>query len=181
MDTETANDCVLIQEVKSGKLASFEILVKKYEKQLASFVYKKVKDSDVTDDIVQETFIRIYKNLHKFDATKAFTPWMYTIAKNLSFDILRKGKHRAQMDWDMEDTKESIIAKLIRHEAVQTLRDAMKSLPEIYRAPLLGYYFANLSYKELAHSYNLSENTIKTRLRRAKSYLRKELGRIGYG
>jgi RNA polymerase sigma-70 factor (ECF subfamily) len=133
------------------------------------------------EDVVQETFIRIYKTIQSFDISKPFSPWMYTIAKNLCMDVLRKGKFKAQLDWDIEDTKESIISKLIKNEAISSLWKAIRTLPDMYKKPILGYYFANLSYQELAHQLNLSENTIKTRLRRGKNYLRKELGRIGYG
>src|SRR6185295_10508067 len=77
-------DAQLIEETKSGTLTSFEQLVKRYEKRLTGFAYKRVLDSDIAADVVQETFIRVFKKIDTFDITKPFSPWMYTIAKNLS-------------------------------------------------------------------------------------------------
>lgn len=175
------SDAQLITEAKNGILTSFEVLVKRYEDRLLGYSYKRLLDSDVASDVTQETFIRIFKNIHSFDISKPFAPWMYTIAKNLSLDIIRKGKHVAMLEWEVEDSKESILTRIIKAEQVTALWRAIKTLPEKYRQPLVGYYFADLSIRELANNFNMPENTIKTRLKRAKSYLRTELGRIGYG
>jgi RNA polymerase sigma-70 factor (ECF subfamily) len=174
-------DAELIAETKAGTLTSFETLVKRYEKRLTGFAYKRVLDSDTAADIAQETFIRVFKKIDTFDTTKPFSPWMYTIAKNLSLDIIRKGKHTAALEWEIEDGKESLISRIIKGEQVIALWNAIRSLPEKYRKPLVGYYFADQSIRELAYNFNMSENTIKTHLLRAKKYLRVELGRKGYG
>lgn len=174
-------DAELVAETKAGTLTSFEVLVKRYEKRLTGFAYKRVLDSDVAADVAQETFIRIFKNIQTFDITKPFSPWMYTIAKNLSLDIIRKGKHSAALEWEIEDGKESLISRIIKGEQVTALWNAIRTLPEKYRNPLVGYYFADQSIRELAYNFNMSENTIKTHLQRAKKYLRVELGRKGYG
>jgi RNA polymerase sigma-70 factor, ECF subfamily len=181
MESMLVSDAQLITEAKGGNLTSFEVLLKRYEKRLHSFAYKKLLDSDAANDVVQETFIRVFKTLQKFDTTKPFTSWMYTIAKNLCFDILRKGRHSAVLEWDIPDTNESFLSRIIRAEAVTAVWDAIKILPEKYKLPLIGFYFSNLSLRELSYNLNMSENTVKTRLRRAKGYLKVELGRKGYG
>lgn len=175
------DDAQLIKEAREGNLTSFEVLVKRHEKRLHGYAYKKLLDSDSAHDVVQETFIRVFKNLEKFDILRPFTPWMYKIAKNLTLDIIRKGKNVAVLDWEIEDTHESLISRIIRAETVSTLWSAIRSLPEKYKLPLVGYYFSNLSYRELSFTLNMSENTVKTRIRRAKNQLRQELGRKGYG
>src|SRR4029078_1589677 len=174
-------DAELIAETKAGSLTAFEVLVKRYEKRLTGFAYKRVLDQDIAADVVQETFIRVFKKIDTCDITKPFSPWMYTIAKNLSLDIIRKGKHTASLEWEVEDSHESIITRIIKGEQVTALWSAIRKLPEKYRNPLLGYYFADLSIRELAYHFNMSENTIKTHLLRAKKNLRIELGRKGYG
>ncbi len=181
MADHMVSDGVLVSEALEGNLTSFEKLVKRYEKQLLGFAYKKVLDEDTAKDVVQETFIRVFKNLSTFDRSKSFSPWAYTIAKNLSLDVIRKGKHTAALEWEVEDSKDSLITKLIRAEVVSDVWKAIRSLPEKYKVPLWGYYFADLSYRDLSYALQISENTIKTRIRRAKGYLRIELRRKGYG
>lgn len=179
--TTGKTDSQLLAETKEGTLTSFETLVKRYEDRLLSFAYRFTKDEDAAKDVVQETFIRVYNHINSFDFSKSFSPWVYKIARNLSLDVIRKGRHTAVLDWDIEDSHESVITRIIKSEQVTALWSAIKALPEMYKAPLVGFYFSNLSIGELAYTMNMSENTIKTRLRRAKSYLKTELGRKGYG
>ncbi|SRR5258706_1331924 len=179
--TTDKTDSQLLRETKEGSLTSFETLVKRYEGKLLSFAYKILKDEDAAHDVVQETFIRVYNHINSFDFSKNFSPWAYKIARNLSLDSIRKGHHTAILDWDIEDTHESVITKIIKSEQVAALWNAIKMLPEMYKTPLVGFYFSDLSIGELAYTMNMSENTIKTRLRRAKGYLKTELGRKGYG
>lgn len=174
-------DAQLLIQTKKGSLTAYEILVKRYEDRLMAFVYKTLLDSDSAKDVVQETFIRIFKHIDTFDTERAFTPWMYKIARNLSLDIIRKGRHTAVLEWDVEDSHESILSRIIKHEQVTLLWNAIRALPDMYKQPLIGYYFADLSIKDIAFTMNMSENTIKTRIRRAKNYLKTELGRKGYG
>lgn len=181
LDKIEKTDSELMQEIRAGSLTSFEVLVKRYEKRLHSYAYRKVLDNETASDVVQETFIRVFKNVEKFDIGKPFTSWMYTIAKNLCFDILRKGRHQANLEWDVEDTHESLLSRIIRTERVSALWEAIRILPEKYKLPLVGFYFSNLSLKELSYNLNMPENTVKTRLKRAKGYLRVELERKGYG
>ncbi len=179
--TTEKTDSQLLAETKGGNLTSFETLVKRYEDRLLSFAYKTLKDEDAAKDVTQETFIRVFKKINSFDFSKPFSPWAYKIARNLSLDIIRKGRHTAVLDWDVEDSHESVITRIIKSEQVTALWNAIKTLPEMYKTPLVGFYFSNLSIGELAYTMNMPENTIKTRLRRAKSYLKIELGRKGYG
>jgi RNA polymerase sigma-70 factor, ECF subfamily len=179
--TTGKTDSQLLAETKEGTLTSFETLVKRYEDRLLAFAYRHTNDEDAARDIVQETFIRVYNHINSFDLSKPFSPWVYKITKNLSLDVIRKGRHTAILDWEVEDTHESVITRIIKSEQITALWSAIKTLPEMYKAPLVGFYFANLSIGELANTMNMSENTIKTRLRRAKGYLRTELGRKGYG
>jgi RNA polymerase sigma-70 factor, ECF subfamily len=181
MESVMVSDAQLMKDAKGGSLTSFETLVKRYERRLHSYAYKKVLDADTASDVVQETFIRIFKNLEKFDIQQPFTSWMYTIAKNLCFDILRKGKHSAALEWEIEDTRESFLTRIIKSEQITALWDAIRILPEKYKLPLIGFYFSNLSLRELSYNLHMSENTVKTRLRRAKKYLRVELESKGHG
>ena len=88
--TENLADKKLIQQYLKGDEKSLEILVVKYLKLIYSFVYKNVGNPAEAEDITQEVFIKVWKNMKKFDQNKSFRPWIFQIAKNTSIDFLRK-------------------------------------------------------------------------------------------
>ena len=90
--TELIEDKILIQQYLKGDEKSLEILIARYLKPIYSFVYKNVGNPSEAEDITQEVFIKIWKNIKKFDQNKNFKPWIFQIAKNTSIDFLRKKK-----------------------------------------------------------------------------------------
>ena len=89
---EEKNDKAIIYEYLKGDQRALEFLVKKYIKPIYSFVYRNVGDVEAAEDITQEVFIRVWKNIRRFDLNKDFKPWIFQIAKNASIDYLRKRK-----------------------------------------------------------------------------------------
>ena len=89
---EPLEDKKLIQQYLKGDSKSLDFLIAKYLKMIYSFVYKNVGSQSDAEDITQEVFVKVWKNLKKFDQKKSFKPWIFQIAKNTSIDFLRKRK-----------------------------------------------------------------------------------------
>ena len=87
-----STDEKLIEGSSEGDNAAFEKLLKRYLKSVYNFIYRLASDREVAEDLTQETFVKVWKNLRRFDQTKSFKVWIFTIAKNTAYDFLKKKK-----------------------------------------------------------------------------------------
>lgn len=165
----------IIKRVQAGELSAFENLVKKYQKAILYHSLRILKDIDKAKDATQEAFIRAYKNIRKFKIGKPFSPWIYKIATNICYDMIKKSSKIVRMEYDLADSRESFLDRLIHKEQISKLLFALKGLPNKYKEAIDGYYFKNLTYKDLAVEMQLPINTVKTHIRRGKMLLRREL------
>ena len=169
------SDSELVKETLQGELASFEIIVRRYEKMIYNHTYKILKNNEDAQDATQETFLRIFENLRLFDQQRPLKPWAYQIATNFCFDQLRKSSKVTALDMEVEEEGPTVLDKIIQKEEVRTLRAALFTLPEHYLRPLIGYYWANFSYRVIAETLNLPINTVRTRLRRGRVLLARQI------
>ena len=165
----------LIKRAQNGELSAFEELVKKYQKMILGHTLRILKDMEKAKDATQEAFVKAYENIKKFKLGKSFKPWIYKIATNVSYDMIKKDSKVSRMEYEPAEESESFLDRLIHKEQLAILMQAVKGLPEKYRSAINGYYFKELSYKDLALEMNIPINTVKTRLRRGKKLLREEL------
>ncbi|HIG45601.1 MAG TPA: sigma-70 family RNA polymerase sigma factor, partial [candidate division Zixibacteria bacterium] len=93
-DLLTATDEMLFNQVQREDMHAFEMIVSRYKTRLYNCVYRMVNNAENAEDLVQETFLRVYKNRHNYQATSNFSTWIYTIALNLARSELRKRKRR---------------------------------------------------------------------------------------
>jgi len=167
-------DQEVISQYLNGDEKSLEFLVKKYLKPIYGFVYKNVGDTASAEDITQEVFIRIWKNLKKFDQKKEFKPWIFQIAKNASIDYLRKKKTIPFSRFENEKGQNVLIENLSDSSPnllkilndKKSLTAIMETLPKKDRNLLNLRHRDGLSFKEIADITNESVNTIKSRYRR---------------
>ncbi|MCS7092692.1 MAG: RNA polymerase sigma factor [Patescibacteria group bacterium] len=170
-----ADDPLLVTKSKNGDLKSFEALVKKYQQPLLRKAKIILKDDEFAKDAVQDTFVKAYKNLFKFDEKKPFRPWIYKIMTNTAYDIIKKEKKLVALSDNVPTSEESMLEKLIRIEEIKRLIRALSKLPEMYEKPLREFYIENMSYAKIATAMNLPINTIRTRIHRGKHYLKMKL------
>ncbi len=142
-------DSVDLLEMDSTE--ALEKIMDEYGDDVKRFVYTYVKNQADTDDITQETFITVYKKLHTFQHKSSLRTWIFSIAVNKSKDYLRSFH--------------------TRHDNFSELMDYIMKLSIKYREVLILYYFNDFSIKEIAHSLNQKESSIKTRLNRSRSKL----------
>lgn len=176
-------DKKLVNEYLAGNEAAFEKLLKKHLKPVFNFVFQFVKDKNAAEDVAQETFVKAWKNLHRFDRDKKFKTWLFAIAKNTAFDYLKKKKTIpfsvfADKDGNnpMEETRDQEIWPdeiLERKNLAQELDKKLKQIPEKYRIILLMRYKEDFSLLEIAAILDKPYNTIKSCHGRAIFQLRK--------
>ncbi len=166
-----STDQQLIRQAQSGNLSAFEHLVRRYQQPIYYFTLKILRRPETAQDATQETFLRVFKHLAKFDLRKSFKPWIYQIAKNYSLDLIRKQSKILPLTQEVPDHRQPILATIIKKEQLMALKNALKQLPSKYRRLVVGHYFHQLDYQKLSHLFDLPINTIKTRMRRARLYL----------
>ncbi len=178
------SDEVLVAQVLKGEKTAFGDLIRRYEKQVYSFAYNLTNNKDDAQDFAQEAFIKIYKNLHKYDKSKPFFPWMYKVATNVCYSKLKQIKPKVS-----EVSLEKVIefSPLIPDRATspeeysqtreiqRLVNQAIAELPEKYRVPLVLKYLEDMSYKEISENMEIPVSTIETRLYRGRALLQKRL------
>jgi len=175
------SDKQLIINYLGGDDNSLELLIKRYLKYIYNFVYKNVGDQASAEDITQEVFIKVWKNIRKFDQNKNFKPWIFQIAKNTTIDFLRKKKaipfSRFENEKGQNMLIENIIAKplnlLKNFDDKRILAVAMRGLTDKEQKLINLRHNDGMSFKEIAEVFQESINTIKSRYRRIVISLKK--------
>jgi RNA polymerase sigma-70 factor (ECF subfamily) len=182
----------LIREAKSGNRAAFTSLVKRYEETVFRFSLKLCRDKEKAEEVLQDTFINVYRKLGSFDGASKFSTWLYTIVANNCLMKRRKRKLQGLEEplealdnpatspdgrfahhivrWE-DSPADILLGKELRH----LLDEAILKLPEIYRAVFILRDVEGKSNEETAEVLNISQEAAKSRLRRARAFLREQL------
>lgn len=174
----------IITLYKNGNQEVFKIIIDRYTSPFFNFIARQV-GRDETPDIIQEIFIKTWKNINSFKEEKAsFKTWIFTIARNTTTDFLRKKKSILFSDMsteeDMDSFEENIRAEdLLPDEALQKLQDqeflekTLEKLNQNYREVLILYYQEEMTFEEIGKILNKPLNTVKSQHQRAILELRK--------
>jgi len=176
----------LVKSYLKGSQEALEILIQRYLTPLYNFVYKYTHDQQSAEDVAQESFVKIWSNIKKFNPQYKFKTWAYTIAKNTALDSLKKKGFVAvtNQEGEPEDLalSQALVSKeLLPEQLMMRVDDAalvnrsLSKLPGIYQEIIELYYQKQLNFREIANLLKQSINTVKTRHRRALIYLKKEL------
>lgn len=170
-----------------GDQQAFAELVDLYQDKLYHMAYRMLNNRQEAEDVVQDTFLRVYKNLDRFDESLKFSTWIYRIATNLCIDRLRKRKPSYSLDAESQEyegldgysmipsdnrTPES---ELILSDTQRIIHQAMESLPAKYKTVMKLRYIQDMSLQEVGDILDLPVTTIKTRVHRGREFLRKKL------
>lgn len=182
---ESLSDKDLLSEVINGDLDSFDILVDRYKNRLMNFVFRFVKDADVAEDIVQETFLRVFRKRRDYKAIANFSTWIFTIAGNLAKSELRRRKRWRFFSIDAANEGEKSFElpdlgrKPDRNAAISmfedNLQDAIDSLKDKYKEALILRDVDGMSYQQIAEIMDVPVGTVKSRVNRARLKLQKKL------
>jgi RNA polymerase sigma-70 factor, ECF subfamily len=188
---EVLTDHHLLAATKEGDEAAFAELVRRYRNQITNYVYRMTNDYDVAVDIAQETFMRVYAAADRYQTTYAFSTYIYRIATNLAISELRRRKRRRLVsltgffqnqdspgeatELDLPDSNPLQDVAVVEGERRSAVARAIATLPEKYRAPLVLRDVEERSYEEIACILQMSEGTVKSRINRARTFLRDKL------
>ncbi len=174
----------LVSQLKAGDPKAYKELMTTYERRIYSFAYGFVRDPDEAMDIVQETFLRVFRKIETFKGDAAFTTWLYRIARNLCIDKLRRKKRAPMGEFDDQRQHEvrthdrpALVGSMdayapvesnLRKELGQELMEALDSLGERHKEVLLLRELEGFSYAEIAKSMDLPIGTVMSRIYHAR-------------
>jgi RNA polymerase sigma-70 factor (ECF subfamily) len=173
-------DSRLARKVQKGDRQAFETLLAKYERPIFSFTYHFFQDRALCEDLTQETFLRVYRFIGSFRPKEKLSTWIFTIAKNLCIDELRRRQKGATVDIDAVDpdllvaeseTGDNPLLASSMAQQGEILRRALAKLPEKYRTCMILFYFNELSYEEISGVMRISMSNTKILLFRGKKML----------
>jgi RNA polymerase sigma factor, sigma-70 family len=174
-------DYELVRECLDGNTESFSQLVTRYKKLVYSVVGRFTRDTEEAEDMSQEVLIKIYKSLGKYNPEFKFSTWTVKVATNICLDFVRKKKVNSISidEYDSEITDDSTPEDmLLKKEKVLFVRNAIDSLPEIYRTPIVLYHHKGMSYKEIAVALGKPISIVKNRIFRARITLKESLSGV---
>ncbi|WP_299049523.1 sigma-70 family RNA polymerase sigma factor [uncultured Polaribacter sp.] len=176
-------DSTLISTYIQGKESSLEILIKRHQQRLFSFIYSKVQDKDITEDIFQETFIKVIRTLKKgnYNEEGKFLPWVMRIAHNLVIDYFRKinrmPSFKTTDDFDifsvLSDGNLNAEKQIIKEQIYTDVRELVEELPQEQKEVLIMRMYKDMSFKEISENTGVSINTALGRMRYALINMRK--------
>ena len=163
-ELDELNDFEIITKCLDGDKESFALLVDKYKKTLFRFIYGLVGNREDAGELLQETFLRAYKNLLKFNPDYKFSTWLFQIAKNLSLDYMKKKKPLiVEEDFlaACADSQNNPEQSILEQEKEGELKEAIQKLPTTLKTALLLYHLNGLSYAEIAEVMKIPLHTVK--------------------
>lgn len=176
-ETEKDIDYGLMRAIQKGDLVAFNQMVDRYKDRLMNVIGRMLSSQEEAEDIVQETFVRVYQHRQSFNFQHCFSTWIYTIALNLARNELRKRRKFKFYDiTEMQgNEREFAIDPKLPSRLPQVLNDAIGGLPEKYRIAFLLRDVQEMPYEEVAKVLSVPLGTVKSRVNRARLMLREKL------
>ncbi len=186
------SDPDLVARALGGSERAFADLVRRYERPIFSLIVRMVHDSDVAEDIAQETFLKAFRRLDTYDPTRKFSSWLFKIAHNATLDHLRRpslhtlpleahGDDEADLASVLADEKsESPEAGVGRYDLARALDRGLRGLRADYSEVLLLRFRQGLSYLEISEVTGQPLGTVKTNIHRARKELAAALSGLGW-
>lgn len=185
-------DAGLMLRFKQGDQAAFESLLTKYFPRVLNFIVRFVNVHEEAEDLTQEVFIKVYKGAWEYSPKAQFKTWLYTVARNLALNEIRRrsriaGSLDAPVDYNDEGktTREVADENAVRPDAGVTeeeratlVREALQALPANQREAIILLRYEDFTYEEIARTMGLSLQAVKSLLNRAKENLRVRLARV---
>jgi len=176
-ETEKDLDYGLMEAVQRGDMVAFNSIVDRYKDRLMNVIGRMLSSTEEAEDVVQETFVRVYQHRQSFNFQHCFSTWIYTIALNLARNELRKRKRFKFLDInDMQGAESELAVEMkLPSRVPQALEAAIQGLPEKYRTAFMLRDLQEMPYEEVAKVLNVPLGTVKSRVNRARMMLKDEL------
>lgn len=178
-----SDNSAVVTAFLGGEERAFQELVERYQTRLLNFIYRTIGDRDRAEDLVQEVFIRVYRHLHRFDRSKKFSTWVYTIASNLAknelrnrsrnplvlFQTMRGSQEEDDRPLQFEDATSRPDDMYRKRHLRELVEDTVAKLPEHHRQVFVLRELEGKSYEEIAEITACNLGTVKSRLNRART------------
>jgi RNA polymerase sigma-70 factor, ECF subfamily len=182
-------DAALMLRVKQGDCGAFEILVEKYKQPVMNMVYRTLPDATEAEDLAQHVFLQVFKSAHRYEVSAKFTTWLFTIARNLCLnEIRRRSRHPADsLDETFADNDEQPIRQaedvrtfsppdsMLHGELEAKIEEALAELPEKQRTAILMCRGDEFSYEDIAKVLECSVSATKSLIHRGRETLKQKL------
>ncbi len=180
------SDAELVQRCLAGDNAGFDLLVRKYQRQVYSLCYRMLGNADDAADAAQESFVKAYHALESFRQDAQFLTWVFRIARNACLDSLRRRALRRADSIDDDESGASELASdaqspeqvALQSDTSRRLNQAVLELPENHRAALVMFHFNGLSIREISEATGRPQGTVKSDLHLARERLRRRLAGV---
>tara|TARA_B100000780_G_scaffold195710_1_gene138099 strand:- start:5670 stop:6257 length:588 start_codon:yes stop_codon:yes gene_type:complete len=176
-------DSTLVSNYINGNESSLEVLINRHKQRLYSFIYSKILDRDLTEDVFQDTFIKVIRTLKKgnYNEQGKFLPWVMRISHNLVIDHFRKTNRmpsfKSSNDFDVfsiiSDDSLNAEKKMIQEQIFSDVRELVEELPKEQKEVLIMRIYKDMSFKEISENTGVSINTALGRMRYALMNMRK--------
>lgn len=183
------SDWELIQAFKHGNEEVFEEIVRRYQKKVYHTTYRMMGNPEDANDLAQEVFIRVYRNLERFQGKSSFSTWLFTIATNICRDELRKRQRRVpvqsisepihfedgELEREIADESMAPETMSLHRELHDEIQAVIEQLPTEQKEAIILRELQGFSYEEIAEIAGVSLGTVKSRISRARMNMRKGL------
>lgn len=172
--------------VQAGDIDFFGVLVHRYKEKMIRYARKFLSDNEDINDIIQEIFIKVYKNIQSFDIKRKFSPWLYRIAHNELVNALKKRKKNILPIFEVDTflphsfQDNSFGQNIDRQDIQKIINKCLDLLEPKYREPIILYYLEDLSYKEIAEVMRVPISTVGVRIKRAKEMMKSIFKKLEY-
>ena len=182
-------DAELMLQVRAGDTVSFELLLARHRAPVIGYLSRMVRDQGVAEELAQEVFLRVYRARSGYEPSAKFTTWLYRIATRLALNSIRDRRHErnSQSIDEQSDERQAFQPvddranqeeRMLAEVRLQTVREAISSLPEKQRAAVLMHKYEELDYQQIAEALDCSVAAVKSLLFRSYETLRGRLGAI---
>jgi RNA polymerase sigma-70 factor, ECF subfamily len=183
MATVQTPDAVLVKSYVGGDESALSILINRHQSKIYGFIYSKISDRDISDDVFQDTFVKVIKTLksNSYNEEGKFLPWVMRIAHNLIIDHFRRNKKMPMLRETeefsifsiMSDKSKTVEGEMITEQIENDLRRLVEELPDDQKEVVMMRMYQDLSFKEISDLTGVSINTALGRMRYALLNLRK--------
>lgn len=173
----------IVSAVRAGDKEKYGEIIRRYETRLSHYLRKFFSDRDELEDVLQEVFIKAFRNLNDFDADRKFSPWIYRITRNEAINFIKKYSKEAvsidEKEWDIVDKSMNLDEKIDRSFNKEMVERGLAKMKSKYREPLILYFFEGLSYAEISEILKIPINSVGVLVMRGKKILKDLIGARG--
>lgn len=174
--TSSATNVDSAQSLASGNgidRAGFAELVEEHQDKLRNFLFRYTRNREDAEDLTQDTFVKAYRNIHRYDSKYSFSTWLYTIARRTAYNHFRDSKPTESLEYDIVETSDTPDDEASFEDEKNWVWQAAKNLKPDFREALVLKYVDDLSIEEISKIMGKSQTNVKIILFRARNQLKK--------